>query len=235
MNTYRSHLIAREGWMVIVFVALIAIVLRVVTNDFVALPFWVAMAALIVIFRDPKRVVPPKPLAIVSPVDGQITAIHSTKDPYTHAEATQIELRKGVFDVISTRSPMEGKVIQQWFKPVDGEAIEAVRGGIYSNADVAVAGHSPSSKSTEEHKGCFAQWIQSDEQDDVVMVVESAANVLKPHCYAQSGERVGQGQRCGFVLFNASVQVYIPASSRVEVKVGDHVRGGSDTLATLVH
>ena len=33
----------------------------------------------------------------------------------------------------------------------------------------------------------------------------------------------------------AVVQVSVPVSSRVEVKIGDTVRGGSDTLATLVH
>jgi phosphatidylserine decarboxylase len=234
MVTYRSHLIAREGWLVIALVTLIALVLHFWMNDLIAIPFWVAAAILLVLFRDPKRIVPPKPLAIISPVDGQITAINTIKDPYTKAETTLIQLQKGAFDVISTRSPMEGKVIKQWFRPLEHEAADTLRSVHEKPADVVVAAQSLPGNGSPP-KVCFAQWIQSDEQDDVVMVVNSPTNIFKPHCYAHSGERIGQGQRCGFVLFNASVQVRIPVNSRVEVKIGDHVRGGSDTLATLVH
>jgi phosphatidylserine decarboxylase len=81
----------------------------------------------------------------------------------------------------------------------------------------------------------FAQWIQSDEQDNVVMAVKSAAGLLKPRCYSHSGDRIGQGQRCGIIPFHAVVQVSVPVNSRLEVKVGDRVRSGTDTLATLVH
>lgn len=234
MVTYRSHLIAREGWLIIALVIVIAVAMHLSMNDFIALPFWVAAVVLGILFRDPKRVVPPKPLAIVSPVDGQITAINTIKDPYTQADATLIQLQKGAFDVISTRSPMEGKVVKQWFKPLGQEAVEELSGRHEGNLDVIVVPQ-PASPDSALSKVCFAQWIQSDEQDNVVMVVNSENIVFKPHCYAHSGERIGQGQRCGFVLFNASVQVRIPVNSRVEVKIGDHVRGGSDTLATLVH
>ena len=233
MITYRSHLIAREGWPLIAITALIAAVLHFSTNGFIALPIWVAAAVLCVLFRDPRRVVPPKPLAIISPVDARVTAIDTVKDPYTQSESTQIQMRKGLFDVISTRSPMEGKIIKQWFKTLDSETVDIVSDG-HDIVD-AVASQTSASVVVAEPKVCFALWIQSDEQDNVVMVLQSASSIFKPRCYAHSGERVGQGQRCGFVLFNALVQVRVPVTSRVEVKVGDLVRAGSDTLATLVH
>jgi len=232
MVTYRSHLIAREGWFVIALVSFIALALHLSMNDIIALPFWVAAVLLCILFRDPKRIVPPKPLAIVSPVDGQITAIDTVKDPYTQTETTLIQLQKGLFDIISTRSPMEGKVVKQWFKSLEPE--DALVKVHEAPANTVVAASSPATDRSKP-RVCFAQWIQSDEQDNVVMVVNSPTNIFKPHCYAHSGERIGQGQRCGFVLFNALIQVRIPKTSRVEVKVGDHVRGGSDTLATLMH
>jgi phosphatidylserine decarboxylase len=234
MVTYRSHLIAREGWAVIGVFALIAMVLHLSRNDFIAVPFWVATVGLCILFRDPKRIVPPKPLAIVSPVDGHVTAINTVNDPYTQAESTQIQLQKGFFDIISTRSPMEGKVIKQWFKAVEREPASALEGGTDGQTNSVVSTQIPAPMDMHP-KPCFAQWLQSDEQDNVVMVVNSSTNMFKPHCYAHSGERIGQGQRCGFVLFHASVLVSIPVNSRVEVKVGDHVRAGADTLATLVH
>ena len=81
----------------------------------------------------------------------------------------------------------------------------------------------------------FAQWIQSDEGDDVVLIVESGLLNSRPQCYAHSGERIGQGQRCGYIRFGAPVHVLIPSSSRISVAVGDQVNAGSDIIATLVH
>lgn len=80
----------------------------------------------------------------------------------------------------------------------------------------------------------YAQWIQSDEGDDVVMVMEASRLVPRPRCYAHSGERIGQGQRCGFLRFGSQVDVLLSGSSRIEVTVGDYVNGGSGIIGTLV-
>jgi len=68
-----------------------------------------------------------------------------------------------------------------------------------------------------------------------MIVVKPVSRLHAPRCYVHSGERIGQGQRCGIVPFGALVDVYVPLNSKVDIKVGDHVRAGSDTLATLVH
>jgi hypothetical protein len=157
----------------------------------------------------------------------------------------QIQLSKGFFDVMTARSPMEGKILKQWFALVDTLADTNVPASQNSEIEIKLAEEDQerckivseqTSASGKRSKVCrFAQWIQSDEQDDVVMAVKSASGVFKPRCYSHRGDRVGQGQRCGFIPFTAVVHVSVPASSRVEVKIGDIVRSGSDTLATLVH
>jgi len=81
----------------------------------------------------------------------------------------------------------------------------------------------------------YAQWIQSDEKDDLVLVIEVNSRMPRPKCYVQSGERIGQGQRCGFIRFGSRVDVLIPVTSRISVSVGDDVLAGSDIIATLVH
>jgi phosphatidylserine decarboxylase len=80
----------------------------------------------------------------------------------------------------------------------------------------------------------FAQWIQSDEGDDVVLALESGTWGLRPRCYAQTGERIGQGQRCGHLRFGARVNVLVPESTRINVEIGDKVRAGTSIIATLV-
>ncbi len=241
MLTYRSHLISREGWRFIAIAALLGLILHISVGFFIAIPFWIATLVLCFLFRDPKRLVPPKPLAIISPVDGKVIGIDTQEDPYTELPVVQIQLSKGLFDVMTTRSPMEGKVLKQWF----GATKVKERVAEVSNVQLVVevntqkgcelVSEQSSVSALQTTVGRFAQWIQSDEQDNVVMAVKSATRIFKPRCYSHSGDRIGQGQRCGIIPFTAVVHVSVPVSSRVEVKIGDTVRGGSDTLATLVH
>jgi phosphatidylserine decarboxylase len=78
-------------------------------------------------------------------------------------------------------------------------------------------------------------WLQTDEADDVVMVMNRGRLHNAPRCYVGYGERVGQGQRCGFIHLGARIDLYLPITSRIGVSPGDHLRGGSDVIARLVH
>ena len=80
-----------------------------------------------------------------------------------------------------------------------------VQAGELCEADVAQTQHADAVTTCQ-----FAQWIQSDEQDNVVMAVKSASGFLKHRCYAHSGDLIGQGQRCGIIPFYAVVQVNVP-------------------------
>ena len=78
-------------------------------------------------------------------------------------------------------------------------------------------------------------WLQTDEGDDVVMVMNRGRLRNEPRCYIRYGERVGQGKRCGFVHLGGKVDVYLPETCRPAVSVGDWVRSGSDVIANLIH
>lgn len=78
-------------------------------------------------------------------------------------------------------------------------------------------------------------WLQTDEGDDVVMVMNRGRLRNEPRCYIRYGERVGQGKRCGFVHLGGKVDIYLPESCRPAVSVGDWVRSGSDVIANLIH
>jgi len=47
------------------------------------------------------------------------------------------------------------------------------------------------------------------------------------------GDRVERGQRVGLIKFGSRVDVILPAEAAIQVKVGDHVAGGSSVLATM--
>ncbi len=78
-------------------------------------------------------------------------------------------------------------------------------------------------------------WIRTDENDDVVVAMYRGPLHSVPRCYVRYGDRVGQGQRCGYVTLGSRVDVYVPANSKVRVREGDRVRAGSDIIAVLVH
>ncbi len=206
MLAYRYPLIAREGWHWIALAAAIALLLQWQLGWF-ALPLWLPVGLLLFLFRDPPRKVPASPLGVVSPVDGRVLSIDSAQDPYLQRQAICITLQMRKTDIFSVRSPMEGKVLQQWIGQCDIPAMGS-------------------------H---YAQWTQSDEEDDVLLVIAPTIRAVRPKCYVHSGERIGQGQRCGFIYFGGRVEIWVPTGSRIDVGVGDALQAGTDIIATLVH
>lgn len=206
MLAYRYPLIAREGWHWIALAAAIALLLQWQLGGW-AMPLWLVAGLLLFLFRDPPRRVPPSPLGVVSPVHGRVLAIDTARDPCLERQAQRITIQMRMSDIFSVRSPMEGKVVQQWL----------------GKRDASVDGPR------------YAQWIQSDEEDDVLLVIAPNIRVVRPKCYVHSGERIGQGQRCGFIYFGGQVEVWVPMGTRIDVRTGDILQAGSDIIATLVH
>ncbi len=168
---------------------------------------WLPVVAAVIYFRDPPRDIPPRPLGIISPVDATVTAIETVSDPYIERNALKVCFHSGMFSVHSVHSPTEGKIQNQW--------LVANEKNIHG-------------------RRCYAMWIQTDEKDDVVIEI-CPPTAITPVCDVQAGERIGQGERCGFSYLGAEFSLYLPQGSRVEVKEGDDVTAGSDIIATLVH
>ena len=175
---------------------------------------WIVAAALIFIFRDPRRQVPPSPLGIVAPIDGKVVSVSQERDPYLDREAIRIKMRGSWWGVFGIRSAMEGKLNDQWFGALPNGADQS----LYNSADI------PS----------FAQWTQSDEGDDIVTTLSPKFARRGVRCEVHSGERIGQGKRCGFLPFGTDAETFIPANSRIEVKPGDKIKAGTRIIAILV-
>lgn len=218
MLAYRHPYIAQEGWLFIGSVLLVNLIVTYSFQNVWAVPGWLLFAFCLMMYRDPVRVIPSLPLALVAPVDGKIISVNIASDPFVEREAWCIGIDMSLLSVYSARSPTEGKVMNQWY------------GTKHDSSHRAGEVHEP--KLT---RNGFAQWIQTDEGDDVVMRMQQKHAIQRSRCYVQSGERIGQGQRCGFIPLGATVDVFIPKCSRIDVKVGVRVRAGATVIATLVH
>lgn len=175
-----------------------------------AWPGWILLAMALFIFRDFTRPITPKALAVVSPVDGVVTAISDDRNPFLDRKGRRVSLRQSLAGEFNVHSPIEGKVQRRWWPGKEG-------------VDQKVP------------QDQFAVWIRSDEEDDLVFAVGLTGGLRYVRCGVQSGERMGQGRRCGFVGFGRPVDIYLPENSRVEVEVGQRVKAGSDIIGILIH
>lgn len=197
-------MIARHGVAPLLAVILAAVLVMHFLGWMYSLPVWLLAGLMLVLYRDPDRAVPSRPLSVVSPADGRVTSVSHTPDPYLERASLKISIEMNPLGVFTTRSPVEGKVLEP---------------------------HGHNENNNEPH----GVWLQTDEGDDIVMVMSRGRLNNKPRCYIRFGERVGQGRRCGFVHWGGWIDVYLPDYSRAEVEENATVLGGTDIIASLVH
>lgn len=226
MADHVSAHISREGRLFIFTAFSAAVVAFFVSGPLAVIPFAVIGVVLIYLYRDPKRNVPASPLAVLSPVDGTVIAVATVDDPYLQRKAKRVTIQMPLTGPFTTRSPVEGKVVQGWFGGGKAAGEQILAGETQQREEIA---ESPASR------GRMALWMHTDELDDVVMTVLPRRLGFSPHCYIHVGQRVGQGQRCGCIPFGARVEVLLPESTRVMVKPGDKLLAGSGVVATVIH
>lgn len=211
-------MVSRAAWPVLAPALLLAIALHFAASPAAALPAWLMTLLLFYLFRDPDRIVPPSPLAVVSPVDGRVMAVEQAVDPFHGGPATRIVLEMSWLGTYVTRSPVEGDVMEFWYVPPGGAA-------------PAGETHAASKKDY----AYFAMWLRTDERDDVTLALSGSLLRHRVSCPISVGSRIGQGQRCGSVRFPVRVEMFVPPRARIVVTAGERVRSGSHILATFIH
>ncbi len=160
---------------------------------------------LVALFRDPRRDVPAEPLGVLAPSDGTVREITPVESGVIKRRAIRIVLSVNNLGAYTARSPIEGKVLD----PRDN----------LSEVSRAL--------------GVSGMWVRSDEGDDVVILFHGPRFVGSPRAFVRYGERVGQGQRFGYLRLARRAEIYVPSNARVRVAPGDRVRAGIDVLAEL--
>lgn len=213
MTNARHPILAREGWVHVAIVLTVAIAVQYAAGWAWAAPCWLIVLFVVQFFRDPVRVIPQVPGAVICPADGKVIALGETEDPYLQRPAKRISIFMNVFNVHSNRLPVSGEIRERWYHP-----------GSFFNAALDKA-----SRENERN----ALWIRTGGGDDVVVVQVAGLIARRILCYAAPGQQATGGERYGFIRFGSRVDVYLPVASRFEVSLGDKVRGGSDIIAQL--
>jgi len=214
MNNHYPHpIIAREGWPFLAIAAVVAAVLSALGFIVLAFLAWVAFAFILQFFRDPARTIPQGANSVLSPADGRIVVVETTRDPYLERDALKISVFMNVFNVHSNRSPVDGTVVNRWYHP-----------GSFLNAALPKA-------SLENERN--ALHLRTATGQDVTCVQIAGLIARRILCYVDAGATLARGQRYGFIRFGSRVDVYLDPGAKPRVAVGDVVSATETVLAEL--
>jgi phosphatidylserine decarboxylase len=179
---------------------------------------WTIAAAILLLFavfcfsffRDPERAIPGDPGAIVSPADGRVVVV--TDEAHEGRPGKRISIFLAVWNVHVNRSPAAGVITKFDYRP--GRFLAAMR----------------AEASAQNEQNIFTL---ATSDCDVVFKQIAGFVARRVVAWKKLGETVARGERVGLVRFGSRADVWLPADSRVVVKVGDHVAGGSSILAFL--
>ncbi len=125
----------------------------------------------------------------------------------------KISIFMNVFNVHVNRIPYNGKI----------EAIDYHEGKFVSaNLDKA---------SSDNERNAIKILT---ENGSVIWAVQIAGLIARRIvCWVKKGDTVKKGERFGLIRFGSRVDVYLPESSRIAVKIGQKVKAGESPLGYL--
>jgi phosphatidylserine decarboxylase len=161
-------------------------------------------------FRDPERAIPPGAGLVVSPGDGLVTETVSINTP--DGPRQRISIFLSVFNVHVNRSPIGGVITSVHYQK-----------GLYLNA------MNPDSAERNE------QNVVTVRGEGYEVIFKQIAGLIARRIVFNlaEGARVARGQRVGLIKFGSRVDVIVPASAELRVKVGQRVKGGASVLAAM--
>lgn len=211
----------REGYKIITITFIIVIAGILLSEQFIDL-FWLQKAVqvaflifLILIlqfFRNPKRKTAVNEQQIIAPVDGKVVVIEEVEEPeYFKDKRLQVSIFMSPINVHVTRYALSGVVKYSKYHP-----------GKY-----LVAWHPKAS--TENERTTVV--VENSVFGGVLYRQIAGALAKRIVNYAEEGDKVVQGTDAGFIKFGSRVDVYLPLGTKINVKIGDKVKGGVQVIA----
>jgi phosphatidylserine decarboxylase len=211
----------KEGYKIIVITFIIAIAGIFLAEKFIDI-YWLVMTIKILIlgfvfivlqfFRNPKRVGVLDDNTIIAPVDGKVVVIEEVEEPeYFKDKRLQVSIFMSPINVHVTRYAMSGIIKYSKYHP----------------GKFLVAWHPKSS--TENERTTVV--IENKSIGEVLYRQIAGALAKRIVNYAKEGETIVQGTDAGFIKFGSRVDLYLPLGTKINVNIGDKVKGGVQVIA----
>jgi phosphatidylserine decarboxylase len=211
---------AREGHLFMAIAAVAAAGAFALALNRRSWPLWLVALGLLVVaiwvayfFRDPERSGERGDRVVVAPADGKVVMISEVDEPaFIHGRATRVSIFMNVLDVHVNRYPVTGTVRYVHYSP-----------GKFLNA--------ATDKSSLDNE----QMSIGLESGPYRILVRQIAGLIARRIvtYSREGDRAEQGERFGIIRFGSRVDVFMPTSSVVRVRLGELTVAGTTVIAEL--
>ena len=193
------------------------ILLGVVAGDWLSLLGLCLGLFCLYFFRDPERVPPARPGAIVAPADGRVVSVSPALPPADLGLGPRPVWRVSIFlsvlNVHVNRVPAAGTVTRI-----------AYRHGAFLNASLDKA-------SEANERNAIALRLPDGRDLAVVQIAGLIARRIV--CDVHEGDSVTAGERLGIIRFGSRTDLYLPGGVLPQVSVGQTMVGGETVIADL--
>jgi phosphatidylserine decarboxylase len=212
----------KEGFKIITITSLVIVAGILLADKFISIDwlqktvqiaFIILFITVLQFFRNPKRNTQLNDNHIIAPVDGKVVVIEEVHEPeYFKDKRLQVSIFMSPINVHVTRYAMSGKVKYSKYHP-----------GKY-----LVAWHPKAS--TENERTTVV--LENNSFGEVMYRQIAGALAKRIVNYAKEGQKIIQGTDAGFIKFGSRVDLYLPLNTKIDVKIGDKVKGGEQIVAS---
>jgi phosphatidylserine decarboxylase len=151
---------------------------------------------------------------VLCPADGKVVVIEETEETeFLKDKRIQVSIFMSPINVHVNRNPISGVV--SYFH--------------YHKGKYLVAWHPKSS--TENERTTIV--IENSNGVSVLFRQIAGAMARRIVWYVKEGDQVEQGKQFGFIKFGSRVDVFLPLGTKINVGIGEAVKGGRTVLAEL--
>lgn len=216
--------IHKEGTRIIIFFFILLCILDILFYflfekwQVVYYILWSASAIFIILvisfFRKPARHFQPDDKLVYAPADGKVVVIEEVPETeYLNEKRLQISIFMSPLNVHINWLPVSGKILYYQYHP-----------GKY-----LVAWHPKSSTENERNT------IVIQHKAGTLVLVRQIAGIMARRIisYTAEGKHMKQGEELGFIRFGSRVDVFLPTGTKINVNIGQKVKGRKTVLAEI--
>ena len=214
----------KEGWpslfIVLVFSAIIIFIAKYFFPEFLIAQWFAYLLSgfltltILQFFRDPKREFTINDGKIIAPADGKVVVIEETEEgEYFKDKRLQVSIFMSPLNVHINRYPIAGKV--SFFKYHPGKFLAAWE---------------PKSSTDNERTT-----VVVEHQNGTKILFRQIAGALARRIvwYCKEGDTASQCGQMGFIKFGSRVDLFLPLGTKLDVKIGDVVKGSQSVIGSI--
>jgi phosphatidylserine decarboxylase len=214
--------IHKEGYQIILVVLISVLVLNTLlyfnypkNEVYIAISvFSILITAFIIsFFRNPNRMIPMGSDQVIASADGKVVVIEEVMETeYYKEKKLQVSIFMSPANVHVNRSPIDGTVT--YFK--------------YHPGKYLVAWHPKSSTDNERTS------LVIENESFSVLVRQIAGKLARRIVYyVEEGDDIEKGEEFGFIKFGSRIDLFLPLHTKLNVAIGQKVRGGETIIGTI--